>query len=77
MKKRREVSFGKKPIYVEPGDSLTLSEETEGEEREILEDEIDRKMIITKAVTFDIEESDDLGGTGIGGAFIEEKQEVQ
>ena len=76
MKKRREVSFGKKPIYVEPGDSLTLSEETEGEEREILEDEIDRKMIITKAVTFDIEESDDLGGTGIGGAFIEEKQEV-
>ena len=74
MKKRREVSFEKKPIYVEPGDSLTLSEETEGEEREILEDEIDREMIITKAVTFDIEGSDDLGGIGIGGAFIEEVQ---
>ena len=77
MKKRREVSLGKKPIYVEPGDELTLAEKNGGIEREILTDIIDRKMIITKAVTFDIEESDDLGGTGIGGAFIEEKQEVQ
>ena len=73
MKKRREVSLGKNPIYVEPGDSLILSEETGGEEREILRDEVGRKMIITKAVTFDVEGSDGLGGTGIGGAFIEGK----
>ena len=74
MKKRREVSFGKKPIYVEPGDELTLAEKTGGEEREILMDIIDRKMVLTKAVTFDVEGSDGLGGIGIGGAFIEEVQ---
>ena len=74
MKKRREVSLGKNPIYVEPGDGLILSEETGGKEREILRDEVGRKMIITKAVTFDVEGSDGLGGTGIGGAFIEGKR---
>ena len=72
MKKRKELDFEENPVCLEPGDGLILTEEDgKGVEREILRDIIDRKMILTKAVTFDVEESDGLDGVGIGGAFIE------
>jgi len=40
----------------------------------VLEKTIDRWMEITKVVILEFEESDGLGGVGIGGAFIEEKE---
>lgn len=55
------------PIQVSLGDSIALYENGQL----VLKDVIDRSMIITEAVTFDVEKGDFEGAVdGIGGAFL-------
>jgi len=58
------------PLPVFPDQNITLIYGGE----DLLTKTVDREMSITKLVIFDVEESDGLGGTGIGGAFIEEER---
>lgn len=82
MKIRTESKFGC-PITVQPGDTIALHHQRDyifkgeiirTETTKVLESEIKSKRVFTKGVIFDIEESDGLGGTGIGGAFIQEEE---
>jgi len=69
-----------KPIYMEPGDSITLTYTEEAEisgkkvilnETEVLSVVIDKPMVTDEAVIFQVEEGDFKGAKGgIGGAFL-------
>lgn len=83
MKIKTETKLGL-PLNVDSGDTISLDYVEQyvakdgtivGENRiPVLKDEIKVPMKLTKGVIFDVEESDNLGGIGIGGAFIQEKE---
>jgi hypothetical protein len=75
---RKGLDLAKNPIYVLPGDRLVLSHKDEkGVTRELVNEEIGRRMKIVEAVTFDAKYKDSESGEeqdAIGGAFLTEKR---
>jgi len=73
------------PINVSPEDTITLEYRKQYYDLEtgkviaenripVLEEKIEKEMTLTKGIVLEFEESDGLGGIGIGGAFIQEKE---
>ena len=77
---------GIRPIYIEAGDSLTLTYDetitspsgiTETIGTEVLKAEIDRAMVVDEVVIFYVDKGDFKGAKdGIGGAFLVSDKET-